>query len=149
MEDVFSLIQKQQSMMGEMHKDFMSLISEYMDSVGDSDAFAEELAAPKKKRKSVEEIDEDGDDLSFEDLDSDYLLTNGIPREISEECEGVEYDDTGLPIIKSYSESEIDIDDPEFASGKYLGIPVLVSRDYTTRGSVNRLLPIRDLFEEL
>lgn len=148
--DTFSLIQNQQQMMGSMHKDFMSLISEYMGSSGDVDDFSDEVDVPGKKEAKFSLDEEESMEMEGEGDDPlGYLLTNELDEFSMNENDGVEFNELGMPIIKSYSPEDIDLDDPAFASGKYMGLPILVSADYSTRGRVNRLLPIRSLFEEI
>lgn len=129
MKDIASLIQNQQEMMSSMHKDFMSLIKEYMKSSGDVNAFAAvDASAP-------DEVEDLPDDESIEYA----AASDRIPEE---ESEGYEFDSLGDPELACFDADEINIDDPKWASGVETGIPYQVHINFG-RGPIDTLLPIR------
>ncbi len=129
MKDIASLIQNQQEMMSSMHKDFMSLIKEYMKSSGDVDAFS----AASSDAEAPDEVKPD-------DEESEYAAASDrIPEE---ESEGYEYDSLGDPELPCFDADAIDIDDPKWAEGVETGIPYQVHINFG-RGPIDTLLPIR------
>lgn len=131
MKDIFDLIESQQARMHSMHEDFMSLMREAMATSDYGGA----------RSVSMEEIEGDEGELRGD-------LIDGWGRIPEEEHDGVEYDGLGLAEVGSYAEDEIDIDDPSWARGRFMGLPQSVSLDFSPRGQMDSLLPLKGLFEE-
>lgn len=127
-----SLIQNQQNMMSEMHKDFMSLIREYMSSNGDIHDFSN--VGDEESADKVEKIAAD------DEVNEYAAASDRIPEESHE---GYEFDSLGDPELPCLDNiDEINIDDPKWASGVETGIPYMVHINFG-RGPIDTLLPIK------
>jgi hypothetical protein len=119
-------------MMSSFQKDFMDLAKEYLTMYGQDAAQGWELGDAESK---AEEVKEGYYDPYYEEEEQDTLM-------LDEEGSVGTDENEMFPENDYYEESDININDPAFYSGKSLGLPKAVSVWGTPRGMPDTQLPV-------
>lgn len=119
-------------LMGNFQKDFMDLAKEYLAMYGKDAANGWEMEEPEAK---VEYVKDEYEDPYYEEEDQDELM-------LEEEDEGYVKNEM-FPDHNYFEESDINLDDPSFYSGKSLGLPKAVSVWGTPRGLPDTQIPMQ------